>query len=148
MLKIYCRSCGAPTEYSINKPKLCCQCGTSFASISSFTPSPPRTVSLPKNILKNRTKVEEELDIDSESDFESQADLITEVPEIEKLDFELIGNKVQGIKLGNIVGTSSAPTTYEEPKNVKVFSKKEVLEQFRRDAGKTSKIELGDNDSE
>jgi hypothetical protein len=30
MLKIYCSECGSPTEYSLNKPKFCTNCGNSF----------------------------------------------------------------------------------------------------------------------
>ena len=47
-MKAYCPDCGSATEYSLEKPKFCASCGSSF-SIASSAPS--------KKIFKTPAKV-------------------------------------------------------------------------------------------
>lgn len=166
MLKTYCRSCGAPTEYTINKPKICCQCGISFASIPNITPTAPvtplsqkiTTKPLPVKKIKAIYKIkssetpqesnDEELienDLDLNEDNEETVDY---VPEIDKLEVEITGNRASGVKLGSIIGTStSKPIIASIPiGEIRKINKKEVLEQFRRDAGKSSRTNIESND--
>lgn len=169
MLKLYCRSCGAPTEYTINKPKICCQCGNSFASLPTITHSAVGNLVTP---LKNEKHFSRQIknkplkaiykikssetaqdtgneDIEQNIDLEDNEETVDYVPEINKLEVDLIGNKVTGVKLGNIVGTSNAPRQINTVKGKgKKINKKEVLEQFRREAGKTSRMDIGESENE
>ena len=56
-MKMYCLSCGSGTEYSLNKPKFCASCGSSFTSTASISPAKKVFKSVPSAA---RVEIEEE----------------------------------------------------------------------------------------
>lgn len=112
MLRIFCQNCGSKHEYTDLKPIFCCQCSASFDS------------SAPKPTLKPKVVISQTNDDDEDDGGE-------EVPEIEKLDVEVeVRRRKQTI--ADIVGTPKQEITREKPKKL---TKKQFLEEFRREAG-------------
>jgi len=120
-MKLYCKLCGAPTSYTIEKPNFCSKCGKSFViDISSASSLPDRESSCdPKTLLEetieNTTLSISELDI-----------------EVDRRDWV-----VQGVKLGAAMGTRDPNIEKEnrpQPKGRKP-SKKKVQAEFKKEAG-------------
>lgn len=130
MLKIYCAECGGPTSYSINKPKFCSHCGNPFEKLVV------NKVQLQKQtISKIRPVQKEHLDLEDD-DEESDIDY---VPEISKIDCEIIHDQSKSEKIGNILGTSDPSSRTKGPKQkgkkITKAERKKFLEDFAREAG-------------
>lgn len=128
MLKIYCTECGSPTNYSVSKPKFCSNCGNPFEKVVvNKVQLQKKTISQVKNI-----------DIEEDDNYDETESEVNYVPEINKIDCEIIEVKNRGEKIGNIVGTSSGGEKIKRPKNGKKLTKaerKKFLEDFAREAG-------------
>ena len=178
MLQIFCQECGAPTEYTLTKPCFCARCGRSFVISSNFTPKifpkppltepkistsatwspepqtskPPKKSKIIEKYLQTKSKkVNEELDLDENIDDDLENE-ITEVPQLESLEVDFIGNKPVSVNLGDILraNTGKTPVKIKIPKSKgpkpPKINKEEVWKQFRQEAGKSEKIDIGDVD--
>jgi hypothetical protein len=133
MLKLYCPECGNPTSYSVSKPKFCSNCGNSFEKtiinkIQTEKPSFNKIQPSKKVIARN----EEDFD-DDEDDFQE----INYVPDIKKLDCDIIESKKQNLKIKDIIGTAD-PIDNSQRNKTKKLSKterKKFLEEFQKEAG-------------
>lgn len=133
MLKIYCTDCGAPTEYSLNKPKFCSSCGFSFTG--QVAKKEEKVVQ--KVLIQNPT-IAKRPNIDPE-DYEDEDTEITEadhVPEISDLSFDLDVPSRQKQTLGSIMGTSqSQENQLRKNKSSQKIDKKKVIEDFAKEGG-------------
>jgi hypothetical protein len=122
MLKIYCTDCGQPTEYASKKPNFCQGCGHAFTAEAAQKKAATKPV------------------VVAEDDEEETA---SEVPKLEALEVEIVSAKIRrGEKLGEIAFTGSEGS-FQRGKE-KRLTKKQVIEEFRREAGNSGKsIEIG-----
>ena len=120
MLKIYCTSCGSPTQYSLEKPKFCCSCGKSFNPIKQIEA---------KTEIKKIVLNEEIEDFDSEE--------IIKIPNLDKLNFDLNIQKHNSEKLGNLINNSQKgeDSLIQVNKNDNFSIEKNTLENFAKEAG-------------
>jgi hypothetical protein len=100
-MKIYCPDCGSPNSYVSKKPNFCQNCGKSFGDSKASTP-------MPKPELSPGIRVREEDQIE-ELEFE-------EVPEINGLDVEIESGRIEGVQMGNIVGSVEPREQNNNPK--------------------------------
>lgn len=114
-LKIYCSTCGKPAEYDLNKPKFCFQCGRSYAS--GFNTDP-----------KEETAAKEEV---KESGGEK-------LPKINKLEIDTIFYTPQRISIKDLAKYPGVPSKriHASPPE---RSSKDILEEFKREAGSLRK---------
>jgi len=149
-MKRYCTSCGSPTEYIDKKPVFCSTCGKSFEKAApvevklikeqpkSNFPTKINKITSSKINRPQRQEVEDIEDyIDDEDDYGQEVD---HVPEIDNLEVEAESRPKRGHKLKDIVGTE--PNVARESRVVKCGkrpSKKQVLEDFAREAGSIRK---------
>jgi uncharacterized Zn finger protein (UPF0148 family) len=127
MLKIYCSECGSPTEYSLNKPKFCTNCGNSFLGVRK------EKVVLPVQMQKQTITKAKRTNIEPEDD-DSEITEVNEVPDINNLDFDIDVNEHKGEKIRNIIGSSNKNDLRKYRSLEKVDSKK-VLEDFAKEGG-------------
>ena len=119
-MKIYCKSCGAPTDYTVEKPNFCQKCGISFETNLASTNSPPA----PASFGRSKNLVEEVIG----STLSMQG---------LEVDYDRRDWLVQSVKLGEAVGTRTPEKNKErtsKPKGRKP-SKKKVQEDFQKEAG-------------
>lgn len=79
---MFCQSCGSKMEYTISKPNFCSSCGT---SITGSTPPP-------------QAKPKENLQPNDEG---------IKIPNIKKLDVEVIKSEPNTITFGNTIGSGA-----------------------------------------
>ena len=125
-MKIYCKKCGGGTEYTSQKPKFCSSCGNGFGIVTPSNASVQKPAREPAAPVppENRTEY-------------------NEYPEktftvgITELEFDIEPNVRQGIKMGEIIGTSEGelPRIERQPSVPKRQSKKKFLEEFQKEAG-------------
>lgn len=151
-MKRYCTSCGSPTEYIDKKPVFCSTCGKSFDKVAPVEvkmvkeepkanfPTKINKITSSKINRPQRAQVEEVEDyIDDEDDYDQDQE-VHSVPEIDSLEVEAESRPKRGQKLKDIVGTeSNAPRESRSFKPGKKTSKKQVLEDFAREAGSIRK---------
>lgn len=131
MLKIYCSECGSPTEYSLNKPKFCVNCGNSFFGTKKEE-KVVKKVLLQKPTITAKSQNIESLDIDDEFDIKE----INHVPDITELNFDIQIQPDTSEKIGNIIGTSSEKENLLRSSRGKIkINRKEQLENFKKEAG-------------
>jgi uncharacterized Zn finger protein (UPF0148 family) len=126
MLKIYCTECGSPTSYSVSKPKFCSNCGSPFEK------------TVVNKVQLQRKTISQVKDIEEDDNYDETESEVNYVPEINKIDCEIIEIKKRGEKIGNIVGTSSGGEKIKRAKNNKKLTKaerKKFLEDFAKEAG-------------
>jgi len=129
-MKRYCTSCGSPTEYSVKKPIFCSNCGNSFDKVQTnkVTPKPIPEKRTINPVVANNLDYE----IDNETDD-------VNVPNISQIQIDVDSDnnlKAKGIKLGELLGTSSPGEKKPREKiKGKKNSKKQVLEDFAKEAG-------------
>lgn len=135
-MKRYCIDCGSPTEYSIKKPLFCSNCGKSFDKSQKITQNIPpqkQTVAQKKYIVP---KINDDLYEDDDIDCEN-------IPNLSKLeideDFISESSSKKGVKLGSILGTSAPVDSKNKKNKSKKSSKKEILENFAKEAGSLRK---------
>ena len=137
-MKRYCTSCGSPTEYSVKKPIFCSNCGVSFDKTQVNR-------AIPKPIVEKRTinpVVANNLDYEIDNELDNETDDVN-IPNISQIqvDVESDNNsKSKGIKLGQLLGTNTQ--TEKKPRErikAKKSSKKQILEDFAKEAGTIKK---------
>lgn len=116
-MKIYCQKCGTATEYSLNKPKFCFNCGSGFSTVNASAPKPI-------NNIPKVTQNEEEEEISVEK-----------VPDISKLDFEIDVRPNKGFKIENLMGTHNGESYTNSDSRPQGLDKQATLESLRREAG-------------
>lgn len=134
MLKIYCPDCGTPTNYTSNKPKFCTGCGNPFDKNINQNKVIAKNPA-PINIQKPRIQL-----IDQDDDDYDDESEVNHVPNINKLDCDIIGVHRSGEKIGNIAGTSEGSSRQKnngEKKKSKPskLERKKFLEDFSKEAG-------------
>ena len=132
-MKRYCTSCGGPTEYSIKKPIFCSNCGKSF---EPTTKQAVEKVQIKNPIIANKIDIQ---DFDEVDDVNN--DDIRTVPVISNIEIEADNEKPnRGIKLKDLMGTDTNHTKTERVKSKsKKISKKQILEDFQKEAGSIRK---------
>jgi len=136
-MKRYCASCGSPTEYTIKKPLFCSSCAKPFDKIDEAPPKPvAQKVLMQKKTISSKKYIEDiDADVDSDTDLDIEDDV--NVPNISKLEVEAEDEtpKSKGIKIGSLMGTSSAPSKRSKQTKNSKTSKKQTLEDFSKEAG-------------
>lgn len=140
-MKRYCIDCGAPTEYSLKKPIFCSNCGALFEK-SDKNPEPiiEKVQLQKKTIARQLPKPNIELEDNDNYDDNDGTD-VTEVPNISNIQVETDNiQKDRGIKLKDLMGTEPSSTKREKNKTRgKKTSKKQILEDFAKEAGSLRK---------
>jgi hypothetical protein len=133
MLKIYCTECGNPTNYSVSKPKFCSNCGSSFEKtiINKIKPEQP---SFNKIQPSKKVIARNEEDPDYEED---ESEEINYVPDIRKLDCDIMESKKQNLKIKDVIGTADPIDKSQRNKTKKLskIERKKFLEEFQKEAG-------------
>ena len=142
-MKRYCIDCGAPTEYSLKKPIFCSNCGSSFEK-NNENPQPiiEKVQLQKKTIARQLPKPNIELeDNDNYDENDNDGTDVTEVPNISNIQVETDNiRKDRGVKLRDLMGTESSSIKREKNKTRgKKTSKKQILEDFAKEAGSLRK---------
>ena len=141
-MKRYCLDCGAPTEYSLKKPTFCANCGNSFEKnsqasqvvIKNTQPQKPTIVKKINN-LELEPEFKDNINYDDNDDHD-----VKEVPNISSLQIEApLDKPSRGVKLKDLMGTSTNENSKKERKKGKKVSKKQILEDFAKEAGSLRK---------
>ena len=130
MLKIYCTECGAPTEYSLNKPKFCSGCGNPFGAKKQEEKVVQKVLLQKPTITAKRENIEPQ----DYEDNDAEVFEVNEVPDIDNLDFDINLITPTSEKIGNIVGSSEKNDLRRNRSSEKVDRKK-VLEDFAKEGG-------------
>ena len=146
-MKRYCISCGSPTEYSTKKPLFCSSCGKSFDKIEQVEVKPVvQKTLMQKKTIATKKYIEDkdhdaEYDVDSD-DIDLDQDDDVSVPNISKLEVESDSQenfKNKGEKISSLIGTSSSKGKRNKVVKSSKTSKKQILEDFAREAGTSRK---------
>jgi hypothetical protein len=140
-MKRYCIDCGSPTEYTVKKPTFCSNCGNPFEKTTQTAqPVVQKVLEQKRTIAKKQYIPEPELIDDEDNDFDDENE-IREVPNISNLEIEAQHETPQkGVKLGSILGTETDQPKKEKNKTrSKKTSKKQILEDFAKEAGSLRK---------
>ncbi len=140
-MKRYCLDCGAPTEYSLKKPVFCANCGNPFEKNNQFSQPVVQKVQLQKpTIAKKAYNPEVDLDNDDNQDFDDNEESITRVPQISKIQVETASEiPNRGVKLKDLMGTGENTKRNKTKVKGKKTSKKQILEDFAKEAGSLRK---------
>jgi hypothetical protein len=134
-MKIYCQSCAQATEYSSTKPMYCSACAKPFSGALPSMPQAPTVTSTPAAppkkakaaVLITPSRI-------ATDDDEDDSDIPTEVPQIDKLDVEIIPPRRNAVQLSDIAGTCENAGSLDRESFPKM-SRKKFLEEFRKEAG-------------
>lgn len=132
----FCMTCNKSTPYQLTKNKFCGHCGAPFASAQSISSTIP-TRSVPKaNVNVNRQKYQQ-IEEDYNEDNQNQD---IDIASIASLDVQIIKDKPEPVKLGDIINTGSGEKINRPiPKG----SSKQRLKQWQKRNSETSRIDLG-----
>lgn len=133
MLKIYCTDCGAPTEYSLNKPKFCSSCGYSFNG-----PVVKKEEKVVQKVLMQKPTIAKRPNIETEDydDDDSEVTEVNYVPEINDLSFDIDVQSRGKETLGSIMGSSAGEDNQlRKNKSSEKVNKKKVMEDFAKEGG-------------
>jgi ribosomal protein L37E len=123
-MKIYCRKCGAPTEYISARPKFCSSCGLSVSASEEKAKQQPEK---PKPKRKDPIAA---IEIETE-DFPEEGG----VPSgMDGLDVEIRTSEAHGIKFGDILGSSEGSERFQREPDEQV-PREQFLKEFKREAG-------------
>lgn len=139
-MKRYCIDCGSPTEYSVKKPVFCSNCGNLFEKNTQTTKPVVQKVLMQKPTIANKINIPNpDLHFD-ESDYDDNEDLVN-VPKVSKIQVETDNEKPsRGVKLKDLMGTDLGSSKKEKIKlKSKKTSKKQILEDFAKEAGSLRK---------
>jgi len=129
-MKRYCLDCGAPTEYSLKKPIFCSNCGNSFEKNTQVSQPVVQKVQLQKPTIAKKKYIPE---VDIEQD-------IISVPRISKIQVETGSENLnRGVKLKDLMGTGDNVKRNKTKTKGKKTSKKQILEDFAKEAGSLRK---------
>jgi len=133
MLKIYCTECGSPTNYAGAKPKFCSNCGNPFEKLVVN-----KVLNQKLTASQIRRPIINENDYD-ENDILDSGEEVNHVPNIKKIDCEIINTSIRGEKISNIMGTSDGSQRSRGPKEkgkkLTKADRKKFLEEFAKEAG-------------
>ena len=136
-MKRYCLDCGSPTEYSLKKPLFCAYCGVSFDK-NNNQPLVQK-VQLQKPTIAKKTYTPE-LDVEDDQDFNDNEEDITSLPNISKIQVETVAERSnRGVKLKDLMGTGENTKRDRSKNKGKKVSKKQILEDFAKEAGSLRK---------
>ena len=141
-MKRYCIDCGSPTEYSLKKPIFCSNCGSLFEKNKENPEPVVQKVQLQnKTIARRLPKPSIELENHDDYDDDKDETDVNQVPNISNIQVETDAiPKDRGIKLKDLMGTESSSVKREKNKTKgKKTSKKEILEDFAKEAGSLRK---------
>jgi len=139
-MKRYCLDCGAPTEYSLKKPVFCSNCGNPFEKNTQVSQPVVQKVQLQKPTIAKKTYtpavyIDEDYDDDGDDN-----ETITNVPNISKIQVETASeNQNRGVKLRDLMGTGENVKRNKVKIKGKKPSKKQILEDFAKEAGSLRK---------
>jgi hypothetical protein len=130
MLKIYCSECGSPTEYSLNKPKFCTNCGNSF-----FGAKKEEKVALPVQMQKPTITKAKRSNIEPEDyeDDDSEITEVNQVPDIDGLAFDINIQPDISEKIGDIIGSAGQENNLRKNRSKIPINKKEQLENLSKE---------------
>jgi hypothetical protein len=156
MLTLYCPNCAAPNFYTLNKPNFCANCAVSFSSFEEATAQTLKKPEVKPEIkLGVKNSFRERL-LNKRAQAEAQnieENEITELPDINELQIEPLGEKPKGIRFGDLVEQGAktkkgAKDNIDRPKGKKM-SKKEILAEFKSEASNLKRnTEVEDNGEE
>lgn len=136
-MKRYCLDCGSPTEYSLKKPLFCGNCGVPFDK-NNNQPLVQK-VQLQKPTIAKKTYTPE-LDVEDDQDFNDSEEDITSLPNISKIQVETVAERSnRGVKLKDLMGTGENTKRDRSKNKGKKVSKKQILEDFAKEAGSIRK---------
>tara|TARA_R110002020_G_scaffold279330_2_gene495072 strand:- start:1071 stop:1469 length:399 start_codon:yes stop_codon:yes gene_type:complete len=124
-MKVYCPTCGSGTEYSLKKPKFCAGCGEAFSALNKTAPKRVFKTDPQNPVATIQEEVEEE-------EFE--------MPNMDKLDVD-----IRASRLFNVMSLKDLAVGEEQQNDGYVreadptYSKASFTEDFRRDAGSSSR---------
>lgn len=139
-MKRYCLDCGAPTEYSLKKPVFCSNCGNPFEKNAQVSQPVVQKVQLQKPTIAKKTYIPE-VDIeDDQEPYDDNEETTNIVPQISKIQIETATeNSNRGVKLKDLMGTGENVKRNKIKTKGKKTSKKQVLEDFAKEAGSLRK---------
>lgn len=138
-MKRYCLDCGAPTEYSLKKPVFCSNCGNSFEKNNQVSQPVVQKVQLQKPTIAKKTYLPE-IDVEDDQDFDDNEENITSVPQMSRIQVETASEKPnKGVKLKDLMGTGENTKRNKIKIKGKKTSKKQILEDFAKEAGSLRK---------
>jgi len=116
-MKIYCYSCGCPSEYTIEKPKFCQKCGAGLSSASKKM--------IPK---KKEAQIEPEPEPEEE----------LKVPNLAGLDVDISHTEAKVMTFGSLIETASPDAKIDnfKAKKPKRVNKKKFWNDFEKEAGR------------
>jgi uncharacterized Zn finger protein (UPF0148 family) len=130
MLKIYCPECGSPTEYSLNKPKFCTNCGNSFLGVKKEKVALPVQMQKPTLSKAKRPNIEPE---DYEDDY-TEITEVNKIPDIDSLSFDINIQPSSTEKIGDIIGSSSDKENQLRKNKEKIkINKKDLLDSLKKE---------------
>ena len=120
-MKVYCPSCGAAVHYTVEKPRFCSKCGDPISIYAKTKQKQPQ-----KNY-----EFSEDIDIEEDPN--------ESVPQIGKLDIEILPDKIPRHTLGQILESQPSEPPPEMTNNltprVDNQTSEEFLQQFGKEAG-------------
>ena len=105
MAKTYCQTCGAVNMYHLEKPNFCQKCGKGFGGA-----------------------------IAEASDEENEEPEVS-IPQLDGLEIEIDTGRPSTLKIGQLAGTNTSNEKIEPYPRGKKQSKKEIQEEFKKEAG-------------
>tara|TARA_Y100000593_G_scaffold54109_1_gene101226 strand:+ start:2702 stop:3106 length:405 start_codon:yes stop_codon:yes gene_type:complete len=124
-MKIYCKKCGAPTEYISAKPKFCATCGEPLSAVASQIQSidqRPQKVEKPRKDQITAFEIQEE-PAETES-----------IPNMQGLDVDIETGKVQGVQFGDVLGSAEGSERFNREPDQQM-SPEQFARDFKREAG-------------
>lgn len=119
-LKMYCKKCGAGSEYTLEKPHFCQKCGNGFNSLSSTLINDDK----PTQLLKTEPPLEQE---NEEESFNFN--------NLNKLSVDIEIQKASSTTIEDLLAEPYSGQREEEYFYIEPMGKEEFLEQFKREAG-------------
>lgn len=141
MLKIYCQDCGAPTVYSNSKPKFCSSCGKPFDKNIVVNQVQLQKPTLIRSENFKKTLIDDD-DIYDEDD--ASYEDVKNVPNINKIDFEISELSHKKIQMKDILPNIQEETQASKEEKIKKIKQsrkgskikdQEFLNQFKAEAG-------------
>lgn len=119
-LKMYCKKCGAGSEYTLEKPHFCQKCGNGFNSLSSTLINDDK----PTQLLKTEPPLEQE---NEEESFNFN--------NLNKLSVDIEIRKASPTTIEDFLAEPYSGQREEEYFYIEPMGKEEFLEEFKREAG-------------
>lgn len=138
-MKRYCLDCGAPTEYSLKKPIFCANCGNPFEKNNQASRPAIQKAQIQKSTIAKKAYLPE-VDLEDNQDFDHDEEDVANTPRISKIQVETaIETSNRGVKLKDLMGTGENVKRNKIKTKGKKTSKKQILEDFAKEAGSIRK---------